>query len=100
MIQTARFVRIDRIRRPKHYFIKKSAGAWRKNTGEEITSIRRVAQKDIKSRKKNMRAGWRRKSICDRSPATVRRYLGILTATGVVAAEGNTNNSIYKVVKK
>lgn len=39
-------------------------------------------------------------SICDRSPATVRRYLGILTATGVVVTEGNTNNSIYKVVKK
>lgn len=38
--------------------------------------------------------------ICDKSSATVRRYLGILTATGAVVAEGNTNNSIYKVVEK
>ena len=38
--------------------------------------------------------------ICDRSAATVRRYLGILTATGIVVAEGNTNNSIYRVIGK
>lgn len=37
--------------------------------------------------------------ICDRSSATVRRYLGILTSTGIVVAEGNTNNSIYRVVE-
>ena len=37
--------------------------------------------------------------ICDRSSATVRRYLGILTSTGIVVAEGNTNNSIYRVAK-
>ncbi len=36
-------------------------------------------------------------NVCDRSAATVRRYLGILTATGIVIAEGNTNNSIYRV---
>lgn len=36
-------------------------------------------------------------NICDKSAATVRRYLGILTATGIVVAEGNTNNSIYRV---
>lgn len=36
-------------------------------------------------------------SVCDKSAATVRRYLGILTATGIVVAEGNTNNSIYRV---
>lgn len=36
-------------------------------------------------------------NICDKSAATVRRYLGILTATGIVVAEGNTNNSIYQV---
>ena len=35
--------------------------------------------------------------ICNRSAATVRRYLGILTATGIVVAEGNTNNTIYRV---
>ena len=37
--------------------------------------------------------------ICDRSSATVRRYLGILTSTGIVVAEGNTNNSIYRVAE-
>ena len=36
-------------------------------------------------------------NICDKSAATVRRYLGMLTATGIVVAEGNTNNSIYRV---
>ncbi len=36
--------------------------------------------------------------VCDKSSATVRRYLGILTATGIVVAEGNTNNCIYRVV--
>lgn len=36
-------------------------------------------------------------NVCDKSAATVRRYLGILTATGIVVAEGNTNNSIYRV---
>lgn len=35
--------------------------------------------------------------VCDRSAATVRRYLGILTETGIVVSEGNTNNSIYRV---
>lgn len=35
--------------------------------------------------------------ICEKSAATVRRYLGILTATGIVVAEGKTNNSIYRV---
>lgn len=39
-------------------------------------------------------------SVCDRSPATVRRYLGILTATGIIVAEGNTNNSNYRVADK
>lgn len=38
--------------------------------------------------------------ICDRSAATVRRYLGILTDTGIVVAEGSTNNSIYKVIER
>lgn len=36
-------------------------------------------------------------NVCDKSAATVRRYLGIHTATGIVVAEGNTNNSIYRV---
>ena len=36
-------------------------------------------------------------NICDKSAATVRRYLGMLTATGIVVAEGNTNNIIYRV---
>lgn len=35
-------------------------------------------------------------NICGKSAATVRRYLKILTATGIVMAEGNTNNSIYR----
>ena len=34
-------------------------------------------------------------NVCNRSSATVRRYLGILTAVGIVQAEGNTNTSIY-----
>ena len=35
--------------------------------------------------------------VCGRSAATVRRYLGLLTATRIVIPEGNTNNSIYRV---
>lgn len=36
-------------------------------------------------------------NICGKSAATVRRYLGILTDTGIVVTEGNTNNIIYRV---
>lgn len=36
---------------------------------------------------------------CKKSAETVRRYLGVLTATGIVISEGNTNNSIYRVAK-
>lgn len=35
--------------------------------------------------------------VCNKSTATVRRYMSILTATGMVVAAGNTNNSIYRV---
>ena len=35
--------------------------------------------------------------VCNKSTATVRRYMSILTATGMVVAEGNTNNSIYRI---
>lgn len=35
--------------------------------------------------------------VCNKSTATVRRYMRILTATGMIVAEGNTNNSIYRV---
>ena len=35
--------------------------------------------------------------VCNKSTATVRRYMSILTATGMIVAEGNTNNSIYRV---
>ena len=33
--------------------------------------------------------------VCDRSPATIRRYLNILTDTDYVVARGNTNQSTY-----
>lgn len=36
--------------------------------------------------------------ICGKSPATVRRYLNLLTSTGIIRIEGNTNNTIYKVI--
>lgn len=36
--------------------------------------------------------------VCGKSPATIRRYLGLLTATGLVVAEGSTNNSVYKTI--
>lgn len=39
-------------------------------------------------------------NVCDRSVATVRRYLSILTATGIVVADGKTNNIIYRVCDK
>lgn len=35
--------------------------------------------------------------VCDKSTAAVRRYLSVLTATGMFVAEGNINNSIYRV---
>lgn len=38
------------------------------------------------------------KSACGKSSAMVRRYLGLLTATGIVVAEGSTNNTVYRVV--
>lgn len=38
--------------------------------------------------------------VCNKSAATVRRYFGILTATGLVTAAGNTSNIVYKVVEK
>ena len=38
--------------------------------------------------------------VCNKSTATVRRYMSILTATGMIVAEGNTNNSIYWVAGK
>lgn len=36
--------------------------------------------------------------VCGKSPATIRRYLGLLNATGLVVAEGSTNNSVYKTI--
>ena len=39
-------------------------------------------------------------SVCGKSPATVRRYLNLLAGTGFVALEGNTNNTVYKIIKK
>lgn len=36
-------------------------------------------------------------SACGKSSATVRRYLGLLTAAGIVATEGSTNNTVYRV---
>lgn len=38
--------------------------------------------------------------ISGKSPATVRRYLKMLVLTGYVNAEGNTNNSVYKICWK
>lgn len=35
--------------------------------------------------------------VCDKSSATVRRYLKMLTETGYIESQGSTNNSIYKV---
>ena len=35
--------------------------------------------------------------ITGRSAATVRRYLNMLVGTGYIEAEGNTNNTVYKV---
>lgn len=37
---------------------------------------------------------------CDRSPATVRRYLGALVDLGVIVVEGSTNKTVYKVIRK
>ena len=37
-------------------------------------------------------------NACDKSPATVRRYLRLLTTTDIVISEGSTNNIIYKAV--
>ena len=36
-------------------------------------------------------------AVSGKSAATVRRYLKILVGTGYVEAEGNTNNSVYKI---
>ncbi len=36
------------------------------------------------------------KEICGKSASTSWRYLNILTGTGYVVSEGNTNESIYK----
>lgn len=36
-------------------------------------------------------------NICDKSSATVRRYLKMLGETGYIEAQGSTNNSVYKM---
>lgn len=36
------------------------------------------------------------KSICNKSDTTVWRYLNIMTKTGFVIAEGETNNKTYR----
>jgi len=36
-------------------------------------------------------------AVSGKSAATVRRYLKMLVETGYVEAEGNTNNSVYKI---
>ena len=36
--------------------------------------------------------------VCNKSTATTRRYLSILKDTDLVVAEGNTNNSVYRVI--
>ena len=36
------------------------------------------------------------RKVSGKSAATVRRYLKMLTNTGYVVSEGNTNNSVYK----
>ncbi len=36
------------------------------------------------------------KEICGKSKTTTWRYLNILTDTGYVVSEGNTNNSVYR----
>lgn len=35
--------------------------------------------------------------VCNKSTAMVRRYLSMLTSTGMIVADGDTNNSIYRV---
>lgn len=37
---------------------------------------------------------------CGKSAATVRRYLNLLVQTGIVVLEGNTNNTVYKIIEK
>lgn len=37
---------------------------------------------------------------CDRSPATIRRYLAALVDLGVIVVEGSTNKTVYKVIRK
>ena len=39
------------------------------------------------------------KQVCGKSSATIWRYLKLLTETGYVVPEGNTNKSVYKVKK-
>ena len=36
-------------------------------------------------------------AVSGKSAPTVRRYLKMLVGTGYVEAEGNTNNSVYKI---
>lgn len=36
-------------------------------------------------------------NICDKSSATVRRYLKMLVETGYIEAQGSTNNLVYKM---
>ena len=38
--------------------------------------------------------------VCGKSSATVRRYLNLLTNTGIIVSEGKTNSIIYKIVSK
>ena len=38
--------------------------------------------------------------ICEKSTATVRRYLKLLAQTGYIEAEGSTSNIVYKITDK
>ena len=38
--------------------------------------------------------------ICEKSTATVCRYLKLLAQTGYIEAEGSTNNTVYKIIDR
>ena len=67
------------------------SGVLRRNDYEKVEPILKVLEE------KGYITPKEAQKVCDKSAATVRRYLSILTDANMVISEGNTNNTIYKV---
>lgn len=71
--------------------MKKMSEVLKANDFYKLEKIIKIIEKKGKITPKEAEA------VSGKSTATVRRYLKMLVGTGYVEAEGNTNNSVYKI---